>query len=215
MSIRFVNAIVLVPLLFCCSLAMAKNRTAKEFEAYATRRMANVDQKQLAAFTKLVDANDDGEISDREFANRIAAYQRIFKNVQPKRSGRGHGLPKNWLTDFEKARAESAKSGKPVVAMFSASWCGPCKSMIARVFPTDEAKKALEQFVPVYIDSEKQRDLASKNDIRAFPTFICFDVDGVAVEQQVGGGGVEKFTEMLARFKVAEKESKVIENKDD
>ena len=187
---------------------MAKSRTIEEFETYAARRMAKVEKKQMVAFVKLVDANDDGEISDAEFANRITAYQKVFKTTRSKHVSRAHGLPENWQTDFEKARAASIKSGKPVVAMFSASWCGPCKSMIANVFPTDEAKKALKEFVPVYVDSEKQRELASKHGIRAFPTFICLDVNGVAVEQHVGGGGVDKFTSMLAKFKVADKQSK-------
>ena len=200
--------IALSPLLFWCDTAIAKNRTTEDFQDYASRRMADVDDKQLVAFVKLVDKNDDGEISDTEFASRVEAYQQLFKSAQPKHRRQGHGLPDNWLTDFKKAREASIESDKPIVAMFSASWCGPCKKMIATVYPTDEAMNALESFVPVYIDSEKQRELAAKNNINSFPTFICFDIDGVAVERHSGGGSVEKFTEMLARFKVAELESK-------
>ena len=204
MNIRFLLAIVVTPLLFCCGQVSAKDQTVEEFQAYASRRMANVNEEQMVAYVKLVDANADGEISDDEFANRIDAYQQVFKSVQPKPGSHGHGLPENWLTDFEKARAVSIESGKPVVAMFSASWCGPCKKMIATVFPTDEAKQALQEFVPVYIDSEKYTELAAENEVRGYPTFICFDVNGTAVEQHVGGGNLQKFAEMLGKFKAAE-----------
>lgn len=208
---RITNSVVilLASLLSGLGVATAADRTSEEFEAYAARRMAKVEAQDLAAFVKLVDANKDGVISDAEFASRIDAYQQVFKNVQPKHSRRGHGLPDNWLTDFKKAREASQKSGKPIVAMFSASWCGPCRAMIGTVYPTDEAQKALQEFVPVYIDAEKQRELATENDIHGFPTFVCFDSDGAVIDKHVGGGDVEKFTEMLAKFHVAEDESQI------
>lgn len=203
MNIRFIIATTFVLSFVSGDVVTAKDRTLEEFQAYAARRMAKVDEKQLAEFAKVLDANDDGTVSDAEFAKRISAYQKVFTKVTPKHSQRGHGLPENWLTDFEKAREASTKTGKPIVAMFSASWCGPCKAMIANVYPTDEAMTALKDFVPVYIDSEKQQELASENDIRAFPTFVCFAKDGESVDQHVGGGGVEKFTQMLSKFKAA------------
>ena len=55
--------------------------------------------------------------------------------------------------------------------------------------------------MPVYIDSEKQVDLASENGIRAYPTFVCFDSEGEPIGEHVGGGGVDEFLEMLATFK--------------
>lgn len=208
MRISFYQTVVLLPLLFCNCLVMADDQTTEEFQAYVTRRMPKVDEEQLAAFIKLVDVDDDGHITDVEFAGRIDAYQQAFKSVTPTTAERGHGLPDNWLTDFESARELSIESGKPIVAMFSASWCGPCKAMIANVFPTDEAKKALEEFVPVYIDSEKQQELASENNINAYPTFICFDVNGAAIEQHRGGGDIKKLMNMLTKFKNAKEETK-------
>ena len=187
---------VLLPMDFTA----AKERTAEEFRAYASRRIAKIGDQQLTAFVDAVDRDSDGKITDDEFANRIDVFQQIFESVQPIPRGAGHALPDNWLTDFEQARKKSTETGKPILAMFSASWCGPCKAMIANVYPTDEAKQALDAFVPVYIDSEKHPDLATKNDIRAFPTFICFDTTGEAMDQHVGGGDVDKFVEMLATF---------------
>ncbi|HIF52687.1 MAG: thioredoxin family protein [Fuerstiella sp.] len=201
MAVRWV---ILVAALFLLpGLSTGRERTVDEFKAYAARRMVNVDQQQLAEFVAQVDSNADGTITDVEFASRIVVFQRIFKSVPMTAQRSGHALPENWLTDFAKAREASVETGKPIVAMFSASWCGPCKRMIANVYPTDEAKDALTEFIPVYIDSEKHRDLATKNSIHSFPTFICFDVDGESVEQHVGGGDVMEFVEMLKTFKVA------------
>ena len=79
--------------------------------------------------------------------------------------------------------------------------------MIARVFPKDEAKRALGDFVPVYIDSEKQRALASKYEIRAFPTFVCMDSGGEEVDRHVGSGDLAKFTDLLASFSQSAKDA--------
>ncbi|MGB0597538.1 MAG: thioredoxin family protein [Rubripirellula sp.] len=187
-------------LVFSSGLAVAKDRTTDELRTYAERRIANADDEQLTEFVNSLDQDADGTITDAEFKRRIEVFQQVFVTVQPVRAGGGHGLPDNWMTDFEKAREKSAETGKPVLAMFSASWCGPCKMMIASVYPTDEAKQALDAFVPVYIDSEQQVDLATKNEVRAYPTFICFDADGESIGQHVGGGGVDDFVSMLATF---------------
>lgn len=186
-------------------LLEAKERTTEQMRAYAERRIAKADEEQLTKFVSAIDRDSDGKITDEEFARRIEVFQQIFVTVKPIPASSGDKLPENWLTDWEKAREESQKTGKPVVAMFSASWCGPCKMMIANVYPTEEAKQALKAFVPVYIDSEKLVDLASENNIRAYPTFVCFDAEGESVAQKVGGGGVDAFLEMLASFEAEAK----------
>lgn len=194
--------------LFCTVImtplgSFAKERSTEEFKDYAARRLAKVDDAKLTEFVETVDGNGDGVITDDEFANRVAAYQKVFQDLRAKAVKRGHGLPENWLTDFDNALEQSQKTGKPIIAMFSASWCGPCKRMIASVFPMDEASKALEDFVPVYIDSEKARELASKNKIRAFPTFKCFTPDGEEAASHVGATDTADFLKLLADFHAA------------
>ena len=200
MAIRSAMSAVFLFIFSSVGILLAKDRTAEELRTYAERRIANADDEQLNAFVTSLDLDADGTITDAEFKRRIEVFQQVFVTVQPVPAAGGHGLPDNWMTDFEKARVKSAETGKPVLAMFSASWCGPCKMMIANVYPTDEAKQALDAFVPVYIDSEQQVDLATKNEVRAYPTFICFDTDGESIGQHVGGGGVDDFVSMLATF---------------
>ncbi len=201
MAVRLVS--VVATFFLAAHFSAARERTVKEFRAYAARHIVDADKRQLDSFVTKVDSNADGTITDIEFADRIVMFQQVFKSVPIREHQSDQELPQYWLTDFAKARKPSARTGKPIVAMFSASWCGPCKRMIARVYPTDEAKEALREFVPVYIDSEKHRELAAMNGIRSFPTFICFNVDGAPVTQHVGGGTVKDFVEMLQSFRNA------------
>ena len=75
--------------------------------------------------------------------------------------------------------------------------------MIANVYPLDEAKHALEAFIPVYIDAEKESELAARYDIRAFPTYVCIGPEQEAIDQHVGGGTLENFVDMLSGFQQA------------
>ena len=200
MTIRHIALLTIVIGCLGTEIAFADSRTMDEFITYASRRIANAEETKIKAFAEAVDANGDGEISDEEFSKRTDVFQRIFLQSKVKARKSGHELPENWSKTYEDAQKRSKESGKPVVVMFSASWCGPCKAMIANVFPTDEAKQALKKFVPVYFDSEKQKELASKNSIRAYPTFVCFDPEGEEIARKVGGGNVEKFVAMLEGF---------------
>ena len=199
---RVLSSIV-VGVALVVTTGLAADRTLEEFVEYSKRRIVNVDAEVIDEFAKVVDRNGDGRISDDEFGGRIAAYQSVFQTAQPMRARSSHTLPEDWFTDFEKASVEANKSGRPMVVMFSASWCAPCKMMIAQVFPDEKVKATLKEVVPVYIDSEVNVELATENGIRAYPTFVCFSSTGQSVTSRVGGGDVPKFIEMIELFKLA------------
>lgn len=185
------------------SEATAEDRSVEEFVEYSAKRIANADPDLIKRFAQAVDRNGDGKVSDEEFQERISVYQNIFETVQPKPAQTGHSLPKYWFKGFEKGSAEAKKSSRPMLVMFSASWCAPCKMMIAQVFPDQQVQDALKGMVPVYVDSEVEVEVARENGIQAYPTFVCFSAEGNAISSRVGGGDVSKFLEMIETFKLA------------
>ncbi|CAK7208355.1 Thioredoxin-like protein 1 [Sporothrix bragantina] len=77
------------------------------------------------------------------------------------------------------------KSSKVVIADFFATWCAPCK-MIAPVFEKIATQLGRENAVTfVKIDTDAQKDIASKYSIRAMPTFLLFR-DGNEIERVQG-----------------------------
>jgi len=87
-------------------------------------------------------------------------------------------LPKGWFTDPQEAFAAAKKSGKPVHAFFSASWCLPCKAMIKNICPQEAVKEALGEYEALYVDGDLYGSFTRKYRVRMYPSFLILGADG-------------------------------------
>lgn len=122
-----------------------------------------------------------------------------------------------WRSNYEQASAESTKTSKPMVIVFTGSdWCGWCKKLEREVFDTTEfSSLAGSSFVFLKVDfpmktqlPQQQRDhndqLKRKFGVRGFPTVVILDEKGQKITTtgyQEGGG--RKYAQYLLD-KVAE-----------
>jgi thioredoxin 1 len=93
---------------------------------------------------------------------------------------------KSWNQIIQKAKAE-----KKLIFMDAyTSWCGPCKSMTARVFPDPKVGEFFNaNFVNAKIDMEQGEGpaLGSKYPVRGYPTLMFIDPNtGKIVNQALG-----------------------------
>lgn len=98
-----------------------------------------------------------------------------------------------WRSDLAAAQKESRESRKPALLYFTATWCGPCQRMASETFSKAEVAHALEQFVPVKIDIDKDRSTTEHYQIDGVPTFVQIDDDGKVVKQITGGMDASDF----------------------
>jgi putative thioredoxin len=86
-----------------------------------------------------------------------------------------------------------ASGTEPVVVMFHASWCGPCRGMK----PLVDALAAEQGFKLVGVDAGENRDLAAQYNVRAVPTLAVFK-DGALVTAVAGGLTIDRLRSFLA-----------------
>jgi len=79
--------------------------------------------------------------------------------------------------------AEVARSEVPVLADFTAAWCGPCKKLAPLV--EEIAGEYSGRLKVVKVDVDKARTVAAKFAVMSVPTLILFN--GGKVKDQVTG----------------------------
>lgn len=89
-------------------------------------------------------------------------------------------------SSLEEARKLALATNKIIIVDFWATWCGPCKKMDKDTWSNDKVKLALDDFIFVKIDIDRERDIASKYDVNSIPNVFFLDGNGVAIHSFVG-----------------------------
>ena len=92
-----------------------------------------------------------------------------------------------WRKTLAEAKREAAASHKPVLAYFTATWCGPCQQLKRQTWTDAKVQAALaERFVPVKIDVDEHRDLAQEFEVTGIPRLQVIQPDGTLGASRVG-----------------------------
>ncbi len=97
-----------------------------------------------------------------------------------------------WLVDFEKAKAQAAKEGKPILMEFTGSdWCPPCKALHKNVLAKDIFKKEMpKHYILLKLDSPRDKskttdaekaqykELSAEYKVRGVPSIFLTDAEG-------------------------------------
>lgn len=116
-------------------------------------------------------------------------------------AGRTAEVPSVFSDDLtlDQARAVSAESGRPVLAVATADWCGPCQALKrGALSDPDVAAYLRANTVPVYL--EEGPDLAAIRSlgVRAYPTTLLIDGDTV-LGMIEGNADAGTYLEMIRR----------------
>ena len=96
-------------------------------------------------------------------------------------------------------KSAAKKSGKPMVVVFSASWCPPCQAMKKTVYPSAKVAALHDKFEWAYLDVDESSNskVASEFNVNGIPHIEFLDKDGKSIGQQVGGVAPEEFAALL------------------
>lgn len=97
------------------------------------------------------------------------------------------------------ALAAAKTNGKPIVAVFSAVWCGPCQSMKKDVYPSPEVTAYHDKFNWAYLDTDdnsNEKD-AKKYGVSGIPHIQFLNAQGKPIDKQVGSSPAADFAKTL------------------
>jgi thioredoxin:protein disulfide reductase len=95
----------------------------------------------------------------------------------------------SWLEqDLEAALARAKAQHKVVLVDIYADWCAQCKELDEHTWPDPAVKAWISaNAVPIRIDTDaKRKDLASKLQIRSYPTVLLLDAEGRELKRLLG-----------------------------
>ena len=83
-----------------------------------------------------------------------------------------------WQPSLTAAKAEAKRSGKPVLAVFHAKWCGACKMLENQTLTDAKVIGEVQKWVPVRIDVDEEKNIAASYRIESLPTMIFIKSSG-------------------------------------
>lgn len=108
------------------------------------------------------------------------------------------GSPK-FKDSYRQVMSAAKKSGKPVVLVFSASWCPPCQTMKKEVYPSKEIQAYHDKFEWAYLDVDDRDNEkpAQQYGVSGIPHIAFVDAEGAVLDTQVGGNSPQAFAKKL------------------
>lgn len=115
-----------------------------------------------------------------------------------------------WYTeqyDFPDILAIAKKRANPVLAVYSASWCGPCQDFIKNILTVTEFQTVEKEAVLLFIEftTEAGKKLVEKHKVSKFPTLKLFSTRGAELDTELPGDSVDSILQWVRQTKVKEK----------
>jgi thiol:disulfide interchange protein len=91
-----------------------------------------------------------------------------------------------WGNDLSAAMTQAKGTHKPVLAYFTAGWCGPCQNMKRNVWSDQKVADAAKAYVPVRIDIDLWPELKQKYNVVSIPLVAVMDDQGNVLRSLTG-----------------------------
>ncbi|MEO0513667.1 MAG: thioredoxin fold domain-containing protein [Planctomycetota bacterium] len=111
-----------------------------------------------------------------------------------------------WETEPDAAFTRSAQTGKPVVMLFTAEWCGPCRRIHEGALKNPAVQQQLmAHFIPLYMDVTETHDspaqrMSSAYGVRGIPALVVADSAGRQLVKSPGSMDTTNYLRWIKKY---------------
>ena len=102
-----------------------------------------------------------------------------------------------WIEDYQIALEQSLLTRKPILLNFQTSWCGWCRRLESTTFRSEEFREAVQDFIPVRIDGDRDLGLVTMFRVTGYPTTVLVSRRGREIGRVVGYRQTSPFVRTL------------------
>ena len=141
------------------------------------------------------DPKENWRWSDRWDVNPPKPEHKPEPKPEPKPDPKPEG--QIFTTNYEEGLKLAEQHNMRAVLFFHASWCKYCKKMENEVFVDPKVKEALKKYVLVMVDTDNNRQVASKYKVEGIPALHMVNSKGEDVQKGANYLDVNKFIAWL------------------
>lgn len=101
------------------------------------------------------------------------------------------------LMGYQEAMKRSAAEGKPVLVMFTASWCSWCNKFKKEVLIDPAVRTACSNYLFTMVDSDQEKVAVRKFGVTSLPSFVITNSKEQKLKSQDGFMDAAKFVQFL------------------
>jgi thioredoxin-related protein len=103
----------------------------------------------------------------------------------------------NWYA-YADGMAKAKETGRIIIIDFHADWCKYCVKMEKETFTDPRVYKLMnESFIPISVDTEKEKQTAAQYAVRSLPTMMFLESSGEVINLLPGFVDADMFTTIL------------------
>ena len=105
-----------------------------------------------------------------------------------------------WQHDLKTAHRISQRDNKPMLLVFCATWCGPCKKLTGKTMEDPRMAEYINKnFVPVHLDADRDERVVEILKVESLPTTIILSPNADLIGRYTGYAEVEGYHKNLAK----------------